>query len=183
MLPAARIIGKPSAPVTAVVFTDFQCPFCKRFHAALAEAQARYPDAIATAVIHLPLAGHKNADPAARAAECAAAAGRFAQAVEILYEKQDSLGTLPWSAVAAQAGVHDTLDFTKCMSDSSAAHRVGIGSALAAARGFTSTPTVILNGWRYSVPPSDTELVRAIGDILAGRPPYKGFARVDLVSR
>jgi hypothetical protein len=37
------------------------------------------------------------------------------------------------------------------------------------------TPTVILNGWRYGAPPQDSELVRAVRDILHGRPPYPGF--------
>jgi len=67
------------------------------------------------------------------------------------------------------------------MVDSLATRRVASGLALAAKEGINGTPTVILNGWRYGVPPSDTELVRAIGDILAGRRPYKGFPAEEVV--
>jgi protein-disulfide isomerase len=175
LLPAAHLIGKPAAPVTVVVFTDFQCPFCRMFHKALTTAKARYPGAVTTAVVHLPLTGHRHAESAARAAECAGDAGRFTEAVDRLYEIQDSIGNLPWGVFASQAGVTDTVAFSRCMADSGTTRRVLLGTELAKSRSINSTPTVILNGWQYGTPPSETELLRAIGDILAGKRPYKEY--------
>lgn len=175
MLPTATTVGDTAAPIVAVVFTDFQCPFCKRFHLALSKARDSYPNAIATAVIHLPLPGHRYADAAARAAECAAASNRFADAVDFLYTHQDSIGLFAWSSLATAAGIRDTAQFRRCLADSASTPKVWSGKALAAQKQINTTPTVILNGWRFGVPPSDTELVRVIGDLLKGKPPYRGF--------
>lgn len=185
MLPAANMIGDEDAPVIVTVFTDFQCPFCRRFHNALATAAREFPNKISTAVIHLPLSGHQHAEAAARAAECAGttkAGGSFARAVDQLYANQDSIGRWPWSRFALKAGVRDTMEFARCMADTAAVSRVQLGRSLAVKEGFNATPTVILNGWRYGVPPADTELVRAVGDIVRGKPPYKGFPRSALSS-
>lgn len=182
MLPAANVVGSRSAPVTVAVFTDFQCPFCKRFDAALTSALAKYPTQIATAIVHMPLPGHEAAVDAANASECASEQGRFQQAIGLFYQKQDSLGKLPWTRLVGEVGVGDTVRFLACMRDTLATRRVGLGQAEASKRGFKSTPTVIVNGWRYGVPPSDTELVRAIGDILEGKKPYRGFNKADLAS-
>jgi thiol-disulfide isomerase/thioredoxin len=185
MLSAANMIGDADAPVVVTVFTDFQCPFCRRFHDVLATAAREFPNSISTAVIHLPLSGHEHAVAAARAAECAGTlelGGSFARAVDQLYANQDSIGKWPWSRFALQAGVSDTVGFARCMADPAAASRVQLGAALAAKEGFSATPIVILNGWRYGVPPVDTELVRAVGDIVRGRQPYKGFPRSELAS-
>jgi hypothetical protein len=61
------------------------------------------------------------------------------------------------------------------MADSSARPMVTAGLAMGRKFELIGTPLVLLNGWRYGVAPSDTELVRAIGDLLAGRKPYKDF--------
>lgn len=183
MLRKATLIGDSAAPVTVLVFSDFQCPYCRKFNSALSLARRTYPNSIVTALIHLPLPGHAAANPAARASECAGRSGRFAAAVDFLYAKQDSIGKLPWTSLATAVGIKDTVGFLKCMADSVVALRVGEGAALAAGKSINATPTIFINGWRYAVPPADTELVRAIGDILKGKRPYKGFPRQELAAR
>lgn len=183
MLPAAHLIGDERAKVTLIVFTDFQCPFCRRFDSVVAKAREAFPNSFTTALIHMPLAMHEAADGAARTAECVGASGRFERAVSVLYANQDSLGKLPWTTIARRAGVSDTISFLRCMSDSSSTEKVRLGAAMARERGVNSTPTVLLNGWRYSIPPSETELIRAIGDILDGKVPYPGFPLKDLARR
>lgn len=185
MLSAANMIGEADAPVIVTVFTDFQCPFCRRFHDVLATVTREFPNSISTAVIHLPLTGHQHAEAAARAAECAGnpkVGGSFARAVDELYANQDSIGKWPWSRFALHAGASDTIAFIRCMADTADVSRVRRGAALAAQEGFTATPTVLLNGWHYGAPPTDTELVRAVRDIVSGRQPYKGFPRSELAS-
>jgi hypothetical protein len=181
MLAAANIIGSRSAPVTVAVFTDFQCPFCKRFDSALAVAQNKFPNQVAAAIIHMPLRGHEAAPDAAKASECASEQGRFQEAIRALYRKQDSLGKIPWIRFAVEAGVTDTIRFAGCMRDSTAGRRIALGQSEASRRGFNTTPTVVLNGWRYGAPPSDSELVRAIGQLLDGKRPYPGFNKADVV--
>jgi len=180
MLPAARFIGDRDAPITIVEFMDLQCPFCRRFNSAVAAARATYPNQIATAFVHFPLAGHGQAHAAAHAVECAGTFGKFATTVDVLFENQPFLGKRPWSAFAAGAGVADTAAFAKCMADSTTSGNIDVGLALGKKIGITGTPTIFLNGWRYVGAPSDTELVRAVGDLLAGKRPYKGFPKEGL---
>lgn len=175
MLDSARFLGERNAPITVIEFTDFECPFCRRFHKALTTARAKYPSQLAVAIVHFPLPGHDHARPAARAAECAAAQGRFTQAVDILFESQDSLGHKTWTSFAKQFGVADTVAFGECMADSTSDRMIRAGLALGQSDDVNATPTVLLNGWRFGMTPTDTEFVRAIGDIIAGRKPYKGF--------
>lgn len=178
LLPVSRRVGDSIAPVTILELTDLQCPFCKQFNRTVHKVLARYPNSVAYAFVHRPLPMHRYAEPAARAAECAASFGRFTEAVDALFEKQDSLGAKSWGSYALEAGVHDTTAFARCMASSVAlgpSALVHASSTLADSLDIRATPTIILNGWRYGYVPSDTELSRAIGDLLAGRRPYRGF--------
>src|SRR5690348_490690 len=65
---AGRIQGSPSAPVWLVEISDFQCPFCKRWHEEVYPMIKRdYIDKgiVKMAYVHLPLSMHPNAMPAA----------------------------------------------------------------------------------------------------------------------
>ena len=58
--------GRHDAPVTIVVYADFQCPFCTRFNVTLSEVRRRYgPERVRIVWKDLPLAFHPQAKPAA----------------------------------------------------------------------------------------------------------------------
>ncbi|HET9954334.1 MAG TPA: thioredoxin domain-containing protein [Polyangiaceae bacterium] len=62
--------GAPNAPVTIVVFTDLECPFCSEAHAILAALEQEVgPERLRVVVKHIPLAQHAGAVPAARVAQ------------------------------------------------------------------------------------------------------------------
>src|SRR5580658_4848245 len=64
--------GSPSAPVTLVLFSDFQCPYCKRMRDLLAaEPLVTSGDKIRLVFRHMPLSQHEWAEKAAEAAACA----------------------------------------------------------------------------------------------------------------
>src|SRR5215471_6315867 len=67
-------IGRDDAPVTMVEFADYQCPFCRKFHAeTFAELKKNYIDTGKVRYVSrdLPLDFHPNAPGAAVAARCA----------------------------------------------------------------------------------------------------------------
>lgn len=69
-----ELARSPRGTATVVFFTDFQCPFCRRTHAALEEAVAdlgERRDRVRVVLKHVPLRGHPDARTAARAAVCA----------------------------------------------------------------------------------------------------------------
>ena len=61
--------GKREAPVTVVIFSDFQCPFCSRVEPALDQVKTTYgPDKVRLIWKNEPLSFHDKAKPAAEAA-------------------------------------------------------------------------------------------------------------------
>jgi protein-disulfide isomerase len=179
LIPAGHLVGSPVAPVKILEFADLECPFCREFNRTVRAILRQYPKTVAYVFIHRPLHIHRFARPAARAAECAGMLGRFNETADLLYEKQDSLGLKSWVSYARDAGVQDTVRFAQCLTSSAdsaiVTAPIDSGVRVADAIGVHATPTVILNGWRFGQPPSDTELVRAIRDLLAGKRPYSDF--------
>ena len=58
-------LGVPTAPVTIVEFTDFQCPYCSRGAQTVKQIMAKYEGKVRLIVRHFPLPSHPVAMPAA----------------------------------------------------------------------------------------------------------------------
>jgi protein-disulfide isomerase len=75
-LEGSEVLGSKTAPVTIVEFTDYQCPFCQRFHVTVfGDLKKQYIDTgkVRFYSRDLPLdVIHPNAHRAAEAARCAA---------------------------------------------------------------------------------------------------------------
>lgn len=160
-------IGAVSAPVTIVEFADFECPACRQFVTrTLRSAELVYKGQIAVVFRHWPLSYHKYAYPAARAAECAAAQGRFEQIYDRFYDGQDSLGVKSIADFAAESGVPDMDAFNMCNNQTSPVPAIDEDARVAVSLGAVGTPTIIINGKMFmSVPDSavlDTTIARLI---------------------
>ncbi|MGI9565774.1 MAG: DsbA family protein [Nitrosopumilus sp.] len=87
------IIGNPDAAITIIEFSDFQCPFCARFHVqTLPSIMEQYIEQGKVSLVFrdFPIQNiHPNALPAAVTAECANEQGRFKEMHDILFEKQN----------------------------------------------------------------------------------------------
>lgn len=66
---SSAAVGSQEALVTLVVFSDFECPYCKRADATVQALRRRYPNDLRIVFKHLPLPFHSAALPAARIAE------------------------------------------------------------------------------------------------------------------
>lgn len=138
--------GKADAPVTIVMFTDFQCPVCSRTHPLLKQAMAAYPDKIRFVVRDFPLEKiHANAFNAALAANAARAQGKFAEYTEVLYRNQQALDKASLVRYATELGLNVKqfeLDFT----DAKTAAEVRKDMADGQSYGIGGTPTIFVNG-------------------------------------
>ncbi len=65
----ALLLGKPTARVKAIVFTDPECPYCKKLHAELQEVVRRDPN-IAFLIKLFPLKMHPNAYSISKSIVC-----------------------------------------------------------------------------------------------------------------
>lgn len=176
ILPATRLVaGTQEAPVTIVEFTDFECPACKMFHSTIRTVLAKYSEKVSFSVVHFPLSAHKSAARAARASECAYTVGKFAEAIDLLFANQDSLSRADWPWFTARIPDEHRVEFDHCMADSATPLKISEGIDAGARLGLRGTPVVLLNGWRYPGAPPDTEFVRAVDDLVAGRKPYPRF--------
>lgn len=160
---AGHRTGPADAPVTMVVFSDFQCPACKVLADQVRTLQRRYPDRIAVLYRHFPLPSHAHAVPAARASECAARQGRFTEYHDALFAGQETLGYTPWDAFARTAGVPDVGAFQRCLAEPgqmvSLVRDIEGGKRL----GIRGTPTLLVNGRRYNGVPPMSMLERETG--------------------
>lgn len=87
------ILGSPDAPITIIEFSDFQCPFCARFHTQtlpLLLDQYIEQGKVKLVFRDFPIQNiHPNALPAAVAAECANEQGKFKEMHDILFDNQN----------------------------------------------------------------------------------------------
>lgn len=86
----APIEGNRDAKVMIAEFSDFQCPFCKRWtDSSLADIRARLGNDIALAFLHFPIQQiHPNAANASLVAICAGDQGKFWEMHDLLFARQ-----------------------------------------------------------------------------------------------
>jgi protein-disulfide isomerase len=163
-------MGPANAPVTIVEFADFECPVCGHFVTRRLEAVEReFPGQVAVVFRHFPLDYHRFAYPTARAAECAAAQGRFAEFYGAIYHAQDSLGLKPYSEFARQSGVNDLAAFDQCNRTPGRVPAIEMDMEAARAIGANGTPTVLVNDLLFLGAPDSVQLHAAIAEILKAR--------------
>lgn len=138
--------GKTDAPLTVVMFSDFQCSHCAAAHPALQRIIAEYGDKIRFVVRDYPLESiHENAFRAALAAEAANAQGKFFEYIELLYNNQEKLDVESLKKYAAQVGLNQK-QFDLDLGSEKFAAVVRRDLADGANYGVAATPTVYVNG-------------------------------------
>jgi protein-disulfide isomerase len=142
----AYALGPADAPITIVEFSDYQCPYCRRWHDEVYEPLlAAYPGKIKFVYRHLPLTSiHPDALPAAEAAMCAGEQEAFWTFHEKLFSNE-SLGNDMYTRYAKDLGL-DMDSFKACISDRKYQAIVDADMNFAIDLGIRSTPTFFING-------------------------------------
>jgi len=130
--------------LTIVEFSDFECPFCSSVQATLKQIMQTYGNDVRLVFKHMPLEGHQNSLPAARAAYCAAEQDRFWQFHDALFASRN-LSSAVFDDIAADLGL-GVPKFQACLSSEHS--RTAIIKDMETARLFRieSTPSFIVNG-------------------------------------
>lgn len=150
-------MGPADAPVTIVVFSDFQCPYCGMLMERLRAVRSAHPAEVAVVYRHFPVQGHAHAADAAKASECAADQGRFEPFHDALFAARDSIGRVPWERFAASAGVPDLSAFQRCASAPGPVAALERDTLAARKLYVSGTPTMLINGLRMvGAPPLDS---------------------------
>jgi protein-disulfide isomerase len=140
--------GSATAPVTIVMFSDFQCSACSATHPILQKAMEPYADKIRFVVRDYPLEMlHPNSFHAALAANAARAQGKFFEYVEILYKNQKAQDDASLKKYAADLGLN-AAQFALDFNSEKTAAEVRKDMADGKSYGITGTPSIFING-RY----------------------------------
>lgn len=139
-------LGPDDAPITIVEFSDFECPFCRRFHAQTYDALLKaYPGQIRFVYRNLPLTSiHPNAMSAAVASLCANDQDRYWEYHNMLFSSEN-LNTATYLQYAADLGL-DTEAFSACLSSGKFDEFINEDMKFAYNLGVQSTPTFFING-------------------------------------
>lgn len=161
-------LGKADAPLTMVMFTDYQCSFCSRFETqTLPEIKKQYIDTgkLRFVVRDLPLPFHPNAPKAAEASHCADEQGKYWQLREKLVNNGDKLDAKLLPEYAKQVGL-DPHKFSACLESGRFAEKIKTSAALASSIGISGTPSFVLGR-------SKGDMVEGIK--LVGAQPFAAF--------
>lgn len=182
-LPGLARGGGGAAPVTLVVFSDFECQFCARNEPALLHVQKVYGPQLRVVFRHLPLPFHRRAMLAAEATMAAAAQGKFWELHDRLFAAPGALERADLERQAEAIGL-DMPRFRKELDEHTHRDAVRLDAAGASALGVDGTPMMFLNGIVLSGFKAPAQLEEAVRLVLeeSKRVMAAGIAAEDLYS-
>ncbi|UCD99850.1 MAG: thioredoxin domain-containing protein [Chloroflexota bacterium] len=140
-------LGSEDAPITIIEFSDYECPYCRQWHAEVySQLLDTYGDQIRFVYRDFPLESiHVNAKPAAEAANCANEQGFFWEYHDKLFSMDLELSPETYLEYANQLGM-DEEAFQECFESGRYQQEVQSDFDFAANLGVRSTPTFFING-------------------------------------
>lgn len=149
-----HILGQSSAKVSLVIYTDFQCPFCRTYWKdSYQKIVQNYINSgkIKLVIRHFPLDFHPAARPSAEAIECAGDQGKFWQLQDKIFQEQEKRGQgtiqftkddiIKWAgAVGINMGT-----LTRCVNSGKYAQKITDDLTSGKVAGVTGTPTTFIN--------------------------------------
>jgi protein-disulfide isomerase len=157
-----HIRGAQNAKVTIIEYSDFECPFCKRFHPTMQQLVDEYPNDVRWVYRHFPLEQlHSKAPKQAEATECAAEQGKFWEMADKIFEvtpANNGLDMAKLPTYAKDAGVPDIPKFQECLDSGKYVQHVQDDIADAQAAGGRGTPySVVLTADGKKLPLSGAQ--------------------------
>jgi len=140
-------MGPADAEIVIIEFSDYQCPYCKKWHdEVFSQLLAEYPDQIRFVYRDFPLTSiHPQAVPAAIAANCAGELGNYWDYYTALFSYEYDLGREAFIQYASEIGL-DVDAFTECIDEERYYDEVMADLTYAANLGVQATPTFFING-------------------------------------
>jgi protein-disulfide isomerase len=162
------MLGSKEAPLTIVEFTDYQCPFCQRFHTtSFAELKKNYIDTgkVRFYSRDMPLDFHPDAMRAAEAGRCAGEQGQFWQLRDVMGANPNKLDMGSLVADATDLKM-DVKAFRTCVESEKYKNAVQTDVMEAMKIGANGTPTFVVG---KSTPDG------VDGELVVGAQPYPMF--------
>ncbi len=165
-------LGNANATVGIVEFTDYECPFCQRFHTqSFGKIKETYLDSgkVRYFLRNFPLGFHAQAKPAALAAYCTGEQGQYWEMSHELFMNQRKLGVELYNDLADTLGVHET-EFHACLENPGNLQRIEADLTYGKSIGVRGTPKFFIGRIQ------DGKLVST--KQISGAQPFAAFQRV-----
>jgi protein-disulfide isomerase len=159
--------GETDPDVAVVVFADFECDYCRKLAAPLAELDEEYGERVAVYFRDFPLGIHPDAYGAHEAARCAQAQGRFWAMHDVLYAHQKDLAEARLHDHAREAGL-DLSEFARCLDSGRARPAIEFDREAGREAGVKGVPAYYINGRSHSGARSTDSLRSLIEPALVG---------------
>ena len=134
-----HVRGDKNAPITVIEYSDFECPFCSRFHPTMQQVMTDYNGKVRWVLRHYPLSFHPEALPAANATECASEQNKFWEYADKLFENQESLGGDYYKQLATELGLNVS-QWQTCFDNSKYSDKIEAQYQGGVSAGVTGTP-------------------------------------------
>jgi protein-disulfide isomerase len=143
--------GPADAPITIIIWSDFECPACGRIVPAVERIAEKHAREVRLVHKLYPLKDkHPNAETAARAAIAAQRQGRFWEMEKLLFENQKELGGSKIEGFAKDLKL-DMGRFRADMQDAAATRTIARDQTDADRSGLTGTPFILINGREFDL--------------------------------
>ena len=148
------VFGDENADVLIIEFSDFQCPYCRKFwKETLPQLETEYVDTgkVRFAYRDFPLEFHPSSQKAAEAAECAREQGMWREMHDMLFSEQDKQGqgTIEFTvddikSWATNINGLDSLKFNSCLDSNKYEDEVKNDFIDGTNVGVSGTPTFLI---------------------------------------
>jgi len=142
------VFGNTDSKIKIVVFSDFQCPYCKLFWSSLRETMKQYGDQVLFDYKHLPLLIHAQAGAAALASQCAGEQGKFWEYGDKLFSNQadwtNTEGNQKFKDYAKDINLK-TAEFNTCLDNKKYQDQIDASVKEATDFGISGTPAIFVN--------------------------------------
>jgi protein-disulfide isomerase len=146
---AAQPWGKPDAPVTLMVFSAFNCPYCAEAKKQIDQLKGKYPNDVRIVFKHFPLSDTTEARRPHLVTAAAQAQGKFWDAHDKVFDRSSAATDIELiGAITTSAPQIDASKLRIALADGSAAQLLANDAADAQALKVRATPTFFIDGLR-----------------------------------
>ncbi len=162
--------GNKDAKTKIIIFSDFECPYCKAVYQTMRQIMADYSERVFFVYKDFPLDFHLQSENSALAANCALEQGKFWEYGDKLFANQanwqNTTGAQEFKNYAKNLGLKSA-EFNQCLDNKKYQEKINNNKNEAADFGVSGTPAIFINSKFINGVIGADDLKRAIDDELA----------------
>jgi len=156
-------VGPDNAKLKVVIFSDFECPYCKRAHDELKSLYNQYPEDIQLTFRHLPLPSHSGSYMKAVAAVCADAQGKAMAYTDLVFGNLDPQSNEKLVNYARKINLNIP-EFEYCLNGEASKQVIQADMDEVDRLSINGTPALFFNGEFHGMVPNGPKLDQLLND-------------------